>query len=142
MEVRLYRGVDGAMHPCLPHDAELIGKLKVGEIVAFKGRKPRNAKNHRRFFAMLRCVMDFTEKYEHEEHLLTELKIRMGHYDHYITADGEMVYLPKSINFDSMEEPEFGVFFDKALDAVFQHIVPDIDRSLLEHAMSELIRFG
>lgn len=141
MEIRLFRGPDGAMHPCLQEDMELIRKLAVGEIMAFKARKPRNGIVHRRFFKMLRVLLSFTEKYESVEHILTEIKVRMGYYEHYVRESGEVVFIPKSIDFDTMDDPEFQVFYDKAVDIIFAHIIPGVDEELLQIAMEEMVRF-
>lgn len=142
MEFRVFKGPDCLLHPALPKDVDVIAKLKIGEIIALRYRKPRDGVNHRRFFAMLRVVMQHTEHYPSEEHLLTELKVRVGHYEEFITYEGELVYVPKSIDFEHMDELEFRLFFDKCVDAVITHILAGVDQRTLENCITEIIRFA
>jgi len=47
--------------------------------------------------------------------LLVEVKLKVGHYQEYITTSGQVVYIPKSISFGAMDEYEFSDFFNRAL---------------------------
>lgn len=78
-------------------------------------RKPRHPENHRHLFAILRVAVEHLEDYADTESLLDALKIATGHVRPVMKADGEMIFLPKSINFAAMGEEEFKRFKNRAL---------------------------
>ncbi len=105
--------------PLDPQDAENLRQVCTqGEIVTTDIKKARNLKHHRLFFALLQTVVVNQEKYRNVDDLLVELKLRIGHYQEHITAAGQLVYVPKSISFDRMDDLEFREFFRKAVVAL------------------------
>lgn len=99
-------------------DKQITDKIGIGEEIEVLLRKARNPKFHRKFFGLLNMVLQNQEKYETLEDLLTEVKIRVGHYSEYITDDGKIVYTPKSISFEKMDEISFDRFYEKTVDAI------------------------
>ena len=99
-------------------DEEAIKRIPDGEVFKVKIHRSRNPDQHRRYFAMLKFVLDNNDKYTNITDLLTEIKIKVGHYEEYITKHGELVYVPKSIDFDSMDEDEFMRFFSLSIDVI------------------------
>jgi len=98
-----------------PEDEDKIRKIKANDVVKCELTKPRNVLFHRKFFALLQLTFENQTKYSNLEDLLIEVKLKVGHYQEYITASGQIVYIPKSISFGAMDEYEFSEFFNKAL---------------------------
>lgn len=112
------------------HDLEALRQVcGAGEIVSTDIKKARNLRFHRLFFALLQAVVANQERHSNVEDLLVELKLKVGHYQEHVTAKGEMVYVPKSISFDRMDELEFREFFRKAVVALAEMFpgIGDID---------------
>ena len=71
--------------------------------------KPRNLKNHRRFFKFLDVAFDIQDQYmdDQKEEFRKYVLLLGGHYDEFITPTGQILYFPKSMDFASMDELEF-----------------------------------
>jgi hypothetical protein len=113
---------------------EFIDSIPEGKEILVTARTPRHPGNHRHFFAILRLASEHLPDYPDEETLLDALKIAVGHVRPVMKADGEMIFLPKSINFASLGEDAFRRFKNRALwvlsrilgfDAV--SLLPEID---------------
>ena len=84
----------------------------------------RNPKFHRKYFALLGLVFDSQDKYANKEHFLTEIKLKIGHYDEHVTLEGELILKPKSISFDKCEELDFQEIYSKTIDVCLKHFMP------------------
>jgi len=99
-------------------------KLKVGDYVNIEVWKPRNIVNHRKFFALLnRTIYLLPEGPEYEklrniEYLRKELMILIGNVDTHVTMKGEMILIPKSINFQQMDDVEFNRIYFLCTQAI------------------------
>jgi hypothetical protein len=88
--------------------------------------KPRNGDHHRKFMALVAFVAEHHPTYRDVGDVMVELKLRTGHYDHYVRrATGEVVFLPKSIAFDEMDEADFIVWSGKAKQVIFDKMLPE-----------------
>lgn len=113
---------------------EWLQSIADGKEILIDWRKPRHPENHRHFFAILRLACEHLPDYPDTDSLLDALKIAVSHTRAVMKADGEMIFLPKSINFASLGEEEFKRFKNRALwvlsrilgfDAVT--LLPEID---------------
>ena len=126
----------------VPVDAwgeETLAQIPLGRIVTVQARQSRNLDHHRKFFALLHIVQSNSEQYDTIERLLVMLKIAMGHVETIITRKGETVYVPKSINFASMDQAEFERFYDKAVEIILTHIMPGMERPDLEQEVELML---
>jgi len=105
------------LHP-LGNDAiEKLSGIENGEyLIDF--RKDRNPQHHRLFFTMLQKAFENQERYDNIEDLLIEVKLKCGWYQEHITTKGKIVYIPKSIAFENMDQNEFKSFYDKAVNVI------------------------
>jgi len=130
-----------------PNDrmTEESDKYKIGDVCMHEIRKPRSIKQHNRMMAFLQVVLNNQDRYPSIDALLTELKLKCGHYEQHINwkrnDDGEyidsVVFIPKSISFGAMEQDAFVAFETKAYDAVTNDIIPGLNREDLEQAVIE-----
>lgn len=126
MKFFLVKTPSGRLVPASDEDREKIRALRPGDMVPVKIGKPRNGDHHRRFMALLTFVAEHHPTYRTVDPLLIELKMRTGHYDHYIRrATGEVVYIPKSIDFESMDELDFVVWSKHARQVIYDEFLHD-----------------
>jgi hypothetical protein len=107
-------------------------KLKDGDYIEIETWKERNITNHRRFFALLlRTIYLLPEDSEFDklrniEYLRKELMILIGEVNTHITMKGEMILIPKSISFKTMDDVEFNRIYhlctEKIVNTYLKHI--------------------
>lgn len=95
---------------------DVLRKIKVGEVVQCEITKPRNLAHHRKFWALLNCFWECAGDWSSPYAILIELKVRLGHVHRVVIREtGEIVSVPRSISFASMDQLEFDAFYEKAL---------------------------
>lgn len=124
MRVFLYKQNE-AFHPADDDQREKLKRIKERDLVEVELKKPRNIKFHRKYFALLNTIFEQQEKYTNRNHFRTDLQIRAGHYDEHITDQGEVIYMPKSISFASMDEHAFSDLYNNVLDICLRAYLPD-----------------
>ena len=93
----------------------VIDAMEIGETLGFAYRLPRSPKHHAYFFKKLHALFDRQESFADFDRLLDFLKVGSGHVDMLPSQNGVLVAVPKSINWESMEEQEF-IEFHKAMN--------------------------
>jgi len=92
--------------PVYPSDIDKTAKMQPGEIRLLEIKNPRNLKHHNKFMAMIRMTVDNSDDWRNEEHLLFYIKTLLG-YGEYVKFKTNMVFIPSSISFESMEQQDF-----------------------------------
>ena len=111
---RLFQRVGDSLVPADQAAVEFVRSLPEDKKLLLDHREPRHPDNHAHFFAILRVCCEQLD-YGSEEELLDAVKIAVGHVRPMQKLDGDMVFLPKSINFASMGEDAFKRFKLRAL---------------------------
>lgn len=129
------RGVAG-WQPADPEAHALFEAFKVGEVVRFKPAKMRNAKFHRKYWALINLCVKNTEGWTAES-LSDYIKIKTGHFTPFVlpVAPDVIVRKPKSISFSAMDDIQFGLFFETAINAMIRWVVPHISAEELRNAV-------
>ena len=112
-----------------------MAKLKNGDAVLVKVRKPRNVQFHRKYFALLQTVFENQERYEDFEAFRKEVVMRAGYWTIHHHVTGKVSYDAKSIAFDKMDELEFSELYNKSIDVILEYFLPDTSRDELEEAV-------
>lgn len=102
----------------VPADAaaeDRLQSVKDGSEVLITWRKPRSIQNHKHFFAILRTAAEHLPAYTDEEELLDALKIAVNWTRPVQRTNGEIIWLPKTINFSALDEDTFRRFKDRCL---------------------------
>jgi hypothetical protein len=110
---------------------EVLRKFKLGDTLRAEVKKPRNYQHHKMFFALLTMTFENQDSYKSFEHFRKAVLIEAGHVDEIITLDGEIVLIPKSIDYSTLDEIEFSKVFNEAM-AVCARILGDLDLYELE----------
>lgn len=123
---------------------EWLHEIPEGKEVLIDWRKPRHPENHRHFFAILNLACEHLPDYPDVDSLLDALKIAVGHTRSVMKADGEVIFLPKSINFAALGEDAFKRFKNRALYVLTRilgfdatELLPEIDRRNAPNDMIE-----
>ena len=112
-----------------------LKKVKDGLDILVDYKPKRNVKFHRKFFAMINILFQNQEKYKNREDLLIEMKLKTGWYKEHVTLKGNIIYIPKSMSFDKMDDLKFGEFYQKCIDVALQSF------NISEETAERLIRF-
>ncbi|OGD52545.1 hypothetical protein A3K80_09185 [Candidatus Bathyarchaeota archaeon RBG_13_38_9] len=135
---------NGALYPANEEAEEYFKRIKQGVVISCEMRRPRNYKNHLRYFKLLQIVLENQEIFTTIEQLKEAIKLMVGHVDYTrvlnkSTNEWELVEIPKSISFASMPELEFQDYFSKSIDAIIKYIIPGMDKDDL---LNEVLRFS
>ena len=110
-----------AVFPVYNSGIDWINKQKQGQQILIEYRKARNAKHHALLFALARCTIEnlpedsvWTTKTPYE--FIKALQLEIGDTEQYLTFQGELIQVPKSLKFESMSEEDF----IKISDAMFK----------------------
>jgi len=127
---------DGTIRPCLvpANDAAAdgMGKIPYGEAVRVEITRPRNIDHHRKFFALLQKVYENQDTYKSVDELLDAFKMATGRFD-WIPAPGGKGAFPRmqSISFAKMDQVQFELFYNEALDIVAKRFLPGVETDAL-----------
>lgn len=115
---------------------KLFNSLDVGQEFSFeyKPTKQRNYRNHKRFFSMLKGIVDNSDQYKNVDNLLSMLKLKVGYFEIVVSHKGEQLYIPKSINFSTMKEDEFQSFFSDCIDVILEFMPEEDVDSIMRYA--------
>ena len=106
-------------------EQRFLTHFKNGECIVFEVKKNRNYQFHKKVFGLLNMVFENQDKYTNFEDFFVEVKLRTGHYKEHTTIKDTIMYIPKSVAFDEMDEVEFAQFFNKAIDFCLKHFAPN-----------------
>lgn len=130
------RKTPGGFVPDTERDQDRVRRFKVGEVARAVITKPRNYGNHKRLFALLQFISEYSDVYDNVEKALVAVKLASGHVDWVPNPEtGELVPVPKSISYEAMEEVEFSVWFESAVNATLKHITPRMNRIAIDEAI-------
>jgi hypothetical protein len=118
--------------PATPEDAEKLRSLPSQTIFPVVVNRPRNGDHHRFFMAVVALVAENHPSYDSTETLLRELKYRTHHFDEYVTRGGAVIYEMRSISYSEMDEGDFTIWSNKALDVLFGEIWPEVDQETVK----------
>ena len=140
--------------PATDQDAEMLTKIKIGEIVSLSMKRMRNYRFHKKFFAMLNFAFDYWEPtLEHNEwgvvpernfdRFRKDVIILAGFYDYSYRLNGETTLEAKSISFASMsDEDEFEKLYSACVDVILKHVCTQFDGDMLDSVVDQTMAFA
>lgn len=102
-----------------------LRKFGFGEYVRCDIKSNRNISHHAKWFAIFNKTFENQEAFETESSFRDYLKIKVGWYTEYVTPKGQLVYSPKSMDFETMEQEDFDGFYNDTID-IMEEIVPGV----------------
>ncbi len=104
-----------------------LRKVPVGDVVACEIRRPRNGSQHRLYWVMCTAVAINHEQLKDAESVHQVLKMLTGLTDKIaLKSTGEIVQIPRSISFSKMSADEWDTYFERAKQAVCEHLLPGV----------------
>ncbi|MGV3727744.1 DUF1367 family protein [Hydrogenophaga sp.] len=85
----------------------LVTDLPVGQTLSFSYRMPRSPAHHRLFFAKLNSLLSRTEAFTDLDKLRYWIVMGAGYFDLVPGFDGKPNAIPRSLDFESMDEADF-----------------------------------
>lgn len=86
---------------------EIARKFKLGAVYRSDVVKPRSYRHHKLIMALLNLTYANQDLYTDFEMFRKAVAVAAGHVEHLVTVDGEIIALPRSINYDTLDEIEF-----------------------------------
>ena len=140
-EIVVMRGNDGKLcglgekyQASLVKFKRLLQSAAPGETFSFTYKVPRSPQHHRWFFARVNDLLGMQETFSDLEHLLVFLKVGAGFVEFMPGSDGQLVAVPKSIAWHTLDEREFTevrmamqnfLWTPQAQAALWPHLNPD-----------------
>lgn len=127
------RGLDPAGQRAYAKWRKTVLELPIGQTLTFTYRLPRSLKHHALFFAKLNALLDRTEAFANIDKLRYWLTMGAGYFDLIPGFDGTPNAIPRSIDFDRMDEAEFSelhravdefLMTDRALETLWPELLP------------------
>lgn len=100
---------------------------RAGKEIKITVTHPRNPRQHRLLFGLLKLVADNHPAFDRMDKVLLALKMATGHAECSVVND-TVVWTPKSISFAAMDQAEFNQFFEDALGAVTGWMLKGVTR--------------
>lgn len=121
MKIRVTKHESGGLFPFDSEARDVVSKWKIGDMIEIDARKPRNYKHHKKFFALLDLFYTNTDLFSNQHECLEWFKIKCGIYK--TIKVGETYYpITGSISFSKMEQDEFDLFYNKAIQAALDEL--------------------
>jgi hypothetical protein len=115
-DVGRYRKNGLTLIPADQEGRELHAKLEDGAAVFMQLWLPRNMKQHRKYFAVLRNVVQATGRWTSTEHLRRDILIALGRFDEEVNKlTGEVRQVPHSMSVASMPKAEFEQLYEDTI---------------------------
>ena len=144
MKALLTKTQAGNYIPATSKDYEILSSVKVGEFLTCSVDDSRNILHHRKYFALLNLTVHhlpekLSKRICNTDLLLIELKLRLGHYQLYVSRKGERMYIPKSINFQKMGQKKFEEFYSRSVDLILSEYLIGWSDELIENEILNFI---
>jgi hypothetical protein len=119
MEITLIKTLSGVFKLAFDSDFEKAKSIPINEPFTVTYTKKRNAKFHRKFFALINLCYQNQSTFNNLEHLRKELIICAGHYELIFDLEsGTQKKEALSISFSKMDETEFNKLYTDVLNVI------------------------
>lgn len=119
MDIYLLKTLNGSFKLAYDSDYDKAKQIPLNEPFKVVYTKQRNAKFHRKFFALINLCYQNQERFNNIEHLRKELIICAGHYELIFDLEsGTQKKEALSISFSKMDETEFNKLYSDVLNVI------------------------
>lgn len=130
---------NGALIPDGEESARVVGKIKDGATAIVEVKSPRNVKQLKFYWALLKKVHENQEYYATTKALHKAMKLATGQYEDVLhPLTGEITPVPDSISFDKMGQVAFDDYLRRVLDIIVTKVIPGLDREDLKNEVSQM----
>lgn len=137
-----FRGYTAAIDRDYQRCRRHLKRMKLGAMVRMGFSTPRHLKHHQKFIMLASLVAETSETFDNLDKALCAVKVAAGHCDFIAnTETGELIAVPRSISFANMEQEEFDVFYQNAVNGVLKHLLPTMTRIEFDEALERVANF-
>lgn len=120
--------------------AESIMKtIQAGEAVNIKVTRSRSLPHLRLYWKLMQVVHENQEVFETKEKMERAFRLAIGHYEMDRDVQGREYPTPLPINFSKMDQPEFNIFFEKAVEFLVKNVLPGVGKQELINEVHNLL---
>ena len=145
-----FRKVSNGLIPDSEADAELLSKIKLGDVVKLTFVRPRNYAFHKKYFALLQLAFDYwtppqgkaMKGVEPERNFDTfrhDLAILCGYYDATYRLNGDVRLEAKSIAFGSMDEDTFEELYSKTINVIINRVCTQYTEDEMRRQVEDMV---
>jgi len=120
----------------------IMQTIKAGEAVKIKVTRSRSLPHLRLYWKLMQIVWENQETYKEKEDMEEDFRIAVGHCKEVTKFSGEVRIKALPINFNQMDQAEFNIFFNKAVNFLCTEIIPGMDSEDLRRETYELLGEG
>lgn len=121
MKIVLVKTLSGSIIPAYDQDKEKLKRFKAGDPFMADVTKPRNLRFHKKAFALFNMVFENQEVYTNIDDLRYDLTIEAGYFNEGLNIYGEVIKRAKSISFASMDDIEFGEYYEAIIKTIVKY---------------------
>ena len=141
LEARNFVRRNGGLFPADRFADEFLSEIPANREVLVTVRRPRNPRQHSLLFALLRKVVENTDRWPSEEALLDDLKLATGHVEKRINlVTGEPYIRPRSISYASLDQVRFNRWFKRAVFVLATEVLRVAPQELADEVMAMVER--
>lgn len=130
------------LRPVDEQSIKIVSGWKLGQGVKVEAKRMRDLIRHKRFFALVGFVAENSDVYDTIDKALVAVKIAAGHVDWVLNpVTGDMSPLPKSISFENLDEDDFRLFYEAAVNGVLKWVLPQMNRTSIDRAIDVVAHF-
>jgi hypothetical protein len=111
---------NGGFFPVTNQDLEDFAKISEGKQTILDVKITRNVLLFRKYWALMRMVLENTEGFRDKEHVSHSLLIATGYCDQRVLRDGTSYVTPHHINWESCSPEKFDEIWDKIIPYVME----------------------
>ena len=131
-----------ALRPDDEMAAAIMQTIKAGEAVKIKVTRSRSLPHLRLYWKLMQIVWENQDTFPTKEKMERAFRLAVGHYEMDLDVEGREYPTPLPINFNKMDQAEFNIFFNKAVNFLCTEIIPGMDSEDLRRETYELLGEG
>jgi len=125
------------LRPIDERSFEELRKIKDGRTFICEIKRPRNLKHHRKYWALINLISDNLDGVT-PEGLSSAVKMMIGHVVTVQFGDKSILY-PDSISFDKMNQDQFNDFYERAVKAICELVIPGLTEESVKNEIFEIL---
>ena len=107
---------NGALEPVTVYDAEQLAECSRGQVFSLLPVSSRSLEHHKLYWSILHKTVKATGKWPTAEHLHRDIKMSCGYCKPIVNKFGGVYYVTDSTAMKKMNQKEFNVFFEQAME--------------------------
>lgn len=135
-EIFLTKDQSGRLAPATEGDLQKIQVMQAGQGLKARVILQRDLQRHRRYFKMLHVMFDSQDHYQNFEHFRAWLIMKAGWVETSVAPNGTVMFFPKSISFENMEEDEFQQLYSACINSFLENLGAGINQDDLLEVIS------